>query len=78
MRFTEKQIIQDSNDHQVCSSSEICVLIGTRPKNYPLTPFARKVSTSRRYQQPYAQKREKEISSELQERIEVNIADLET
>ena len=46
-----KTKIQDSNDHQVWSSSEICVSIGTRPKEYPPKPFARKIPKIRRCQQ---------------------------
>ena len=49
----------------------------TRPIEYPPKPFARKIPKSRCLQQLYARKREKEKSSALQERIEVDIADLE-
>ena len=76
-RLTEKQVIQDSNNHQVWSSTKICVSVGITPTEYPPKPFARKIPTSRRCRQQYARKREKEKSSALQELIKVNIADLE-
>ena len=76
-RFKEKQAIQDSTDHQVWYSTKTCVSVGTTPTEYPTKPFARKIPTSRRCRQRYARKREKEKSCMLQERIEVNIADLE-
>ena len=76
MRLQEKQYIQDSTDHQVCSSSKICFLVGTTPTDYPLKPFARKIPNIRQCRQRYARKREKDKSSALQERIKVNIVDL--
>ena len=76
-RLQKKQAIQDSTDHQVWSSTEICFSVGTTPTEYPPKPFARKIPQSRRCRQWYARKREKNKSSALQERIKVVIADLE-
>ena len=67
----------DSNDHQVKTTTEICVSIGTRPKDYPLNPLDGNILKSRQYRQWYARKREKKESSALQKRIDVNQADLE-
>ena len=76
-RLKKKQAIQDSPEPQVWSSSEICFSVGPAPTEHPPKPFARKIPTSRRCRQRYARKREKEKSSALHERIEVDIADLE-
>ena len=57
-RLQEKQVIQDSNDHQVWSYTEICVSIGINTKEYPLKAFARKIPTSRRCRQQYARNRQ--------------------
>ena len=72
----EKKAIQDSTEPQVWSSSEICFSVGPAPTEHSPKPFARKIPTSRRCRQRYARKREKEKSSALQERIEVDIADV--
>ena len=73
----KKQAIQDSTEPQVWSSSKICFSVCPAPTEHPQKPFARKIPTSRQCRQRYAKKREKKKSSALQERIEVDIADLE-
>ena len=76
MRPQEKQAIQDSSEPQVWSSSEIYFSVGPTPTEYPPNPFARKIPKSRRCRQWYDRKRDKNKSSALQERTEVDIADL--
>ena len=38
----------DSNDHQVKTTTEICVSIGTRPKEHPSDPLEEKIPKIRR------------------------------
>ena len=75
-RLQEKKI-NDSDDYKVKNTQEICVSIGTRPKEHPLEPLEGKKPKSRQCQHRYVRKRERKESSALEKRIEVNYADLE-
>ena len=55
--FQEKENIQDSNEYQFKTTSEVFVLIGTKPKEHPLKLLKGKIPTSRLCQQRYAIKK---------------------
>ena len=62
----KKENIPDSNKHQVKTTSEFCVSIGTRLKEHPLEPLKGTILKSRRCQQRYVRKREKEKKQRAQ------------
>ena len=67
----------DSNNHQVKTTTEICVSIGTRPKEHPSDPLKGNIPKIRQCRQRYARKQEREVSIALQKRINFNQLDLE-
>ena len=71
-----KTNIRDSNEQQVKTTSEICVSIGTSPKEHPSEPIEGNTPKSRRCQQRCGRKLEREEISALQKRIDVDQADL--
>ena len=60
MRLQEKENIPDTNEHQVKTITEICVSLGTRTKVHNSKPLEGAIPKSRRCQQRYTRKREKE------------------
>ena len=75
-RASKKKKINDSDDYKVKNTQEICVSIGTRPKEHPSDPLEGKNPKIRRCRQRYARKQAREESSALEKRIEVNQEDL--
>ena len=73
-RASKKNKKPDPNEHQVKTTTEICISSGTRPKEHPSEPLEETIQKSRRCQQQYARKREKEKISALQKCINVDHA----